>query len=97
MKLRILPPFSWFFGRRPDEDRRGVEDRRPPASGPGAASRRDPDYVKATELTTEPIRLQELAEKSGLPLERLRKAAFGKEELSAEERAALSGQGDEDR
>ena len=90
MKLRDLPPFSWFFGRR------GDEERRPPAGGPGSESRRDPGYVKATELTTEPIRLQELAEKSGLPLERLRKAAFGKEKLSAEERAALSGRGDDE-
>ncbi len=91
-RLGSLPPFSWFFGRRRSEDRRGGEDRRRSGSGPG----RDPGYVKATELTTEPIRLEELAEKSGLSVERLRRAAFGKEKLSAEERAVLTGQRDDE-
>ncbi len=93
--IRDLPPFSWLFGR--GKDRRRGEDRRRSAGGSGRDPGRDPGYVKATELTTEPIRLQELAEKSGITVERLRRAAFGKEKLSADERAVLTGRdSDED-
>ncbi len=92
-RIKSLPPFSWLFGRRPDEGRRDAEDRPQPEGGGG----RDPGYVKATELTTEPVRLQELAEKSGIALERLRRVAGGKEKLSTEERAVLAGRrSDED-
>lgn len=79
--IRGLFPFSLLLDRRSEKDRRTERDRR--------AGKTEDDRPKATKLGLEPLRLKELAEKSGIPLKRLEQAAAGKVELSAEEHAAL--------
>ena len=83
--IRSLFPFSLFLDRRSGSDRRSGDDRRQP--GGGADTGDAPP--KPTRLAMEPLRLKELAEKSGIPLKRLQQAAAGKVELSVEEHAAL--------